>query len=82
MTEEDAIKVVDKAVCDLREFFPDVQVLVSWVEESDGCTRDLFRGKGNWYARAGMANEFLNRDQGQVAAKEIADRLKPPEDDD
>lgn len=81
MTEEDATKIVDKAVCELREFFPDVQVLVSWIEEEDGCTRDLFRGKGNWYARVGMANEFLTRDEGQTTAKEIADRLNPDDDD-
>lgn len=80
MSSEDAIKIVDKAVDDLREFFPHVQILVTWENDDDSReTMDLFRGKGNWYARAGMAREFLNRDEGQVTAKEIADRLDPPD---
>lgn len=82
MTGEEAQKIVDKAVCELREFFPHVQILASWEDDTNGNTFDLFVGKGNWYARAGMAREFLNRDQGQVAAKEIAARLEPPDEDD
>lgn len=82
MTEEDAIKIVDRVVSNLREFFPSVQVLVSWEDENDGATADVFRGSGNWYARAGMANEFLNRDQGQTLAKEIDDRTNPPDEGD
>lgn len=83
MTEEDAIKIVDKAVNDLREFFPHVQILATWEDEEDGSgnTYDIFRGKGNWYARAGMASEFLNRDSGQTFSKEIAEQIKPPDDD-
>lgn len=80
MTEEETIKIVEKAVCDLREFFPHVQVLVSWRAEDEG-TSALFRGKGNWYARVGMAREFLTRDESQTTAKEIADRLNPDDDD-
>lgn len=81
MTGEEATKIVDKAVCELREFFPHVQVLVSWRHDEDGCTADLFRGKGNWYARIGMAREFLTRDESQTTAKEIADRLNTDDDD-
>lgn len=81
MTEEEADRIVEKAVNELREFFPDVQVLVSWVDDDAHETREIFQGRGNWYARAGMANEFLNRDKGQTAAKEIADRLNQDEDD-
>jgi hypothetical protein len=80
MTPEDALKIVDKAVCELREFFPHVQILATWEDENTPFgTFDVFRGKGNWYARVGMAKEFLTRDEGQTTAKEIGDRLDPPD---
>lgn len=79
MTDDEAQAAVSKALKDLREFFPHVQILVTWERDTDGNTRDLFSGSGNWYARVGMAHEFLNRDQGQVTAKEIGDRLDPPD---
>lgn len=82
MTGEDAQKIVDKAVNDLREFFPHVQILVSWRYSEDGSsTADVFRGKGNWYARVGMAREFLTRDESETTAKEIAARLNQDDDD-
>lgn len=81
MTGEEAHKIVEKAVNDLREFFPDVQVLVSWVDDDAHETRDVFQGRGNWYARVGMARDFLARDEGQTTAKEIADRLNTEDDD-
>ena len=79
MSKEEAIKILDREVNTLREFFPHVQILVTWGDDKDEGTFDLFRGQGNWYARVGMAREFLTRDEGQTTAKEIADRLNPPD---
>ena len=79
MTEEQRIAIINKAVNDLREFFPQVQVLVSWTGD-DGHTYDCFRGKGNWYARVGMAREFQNRDESQTTAKELSDVIHEDED--
>lgn len=53
-----------------------VQILVTWDEE--GNTETVNIGAGNWYARIGMAREFLERDsvrtslnmRGQEAADE------------
>lgn len=82
MTDEQAIAIVDKAISDLREYFSDVQILCSWTEEEEGGnTFDIFRGKGNWYARVGMARDFLTRDKGHTEAREIAEVLRPDDDD-
>lgn len=83
MTDDQAIEIVDKAIAELREFFPDVQILCSWTDdEHEGCTFDVFRGKGNWYARTGMAREFLTRDSGQTEAHEIAKSLSDDDGED
>jgi hypothetical protein len=68
------LAMVDAAVAALGEHFDCVQILVSWNQESN--THDIFRGCGNWYARQGMANTFIQRDQAQDAAVEIAEQLR------
>jgi hypothetical protein len=82
MTEKETIEIVERAIADLREHFSDVQILVSWTDDDDsGNTRDFFKGKGNWYARVGMAREFLTRDRSQTEAREIKKQLQPDEED-
>lgn len=82
MSDEEAVRIVDKSVSDLREFFPDVQVLVSWPDDDrNGNTFDCFRGNGNWYARAGMAREFLMRDESKTTAHEVSKKLNEREDE-
>lgn len=81
MTDEDLIKFVDHKVSELCEQFEAVQILVSWPsEQGNGNTKDYFSGRGNWYARTGMAHDFLDRDKGQVMAREISKALKPDQE--
>lgn len=57
-----------------------VQIMASFNE--DGETHALYRGNGNWYARQGMAHEFINQDVAQENAKQIAERVNPPDEGD
>lgn len=76
MNHGDKEKLVDTALHQLGEHFSAVQILVSWQKEGDGGTLDLFSGTGNWYARQGMAHEFIRRDNAQVHARELRQELK------
>ncbi len=71
--------LLDKHLRELGEHFPDIQLMVSWTNEN-GNTEDLMRGRGNFYARLGMAREFLNRDASMISAREIKRELEPPDD--
>lgn len=79
MTQSEAEKLLDDAVARLGEHFDSVQILASWNE--GGLTLCSKRGAGNWYARQGMAHEFINADQAQETAHQIAQVLKPPPDE-
>lgn len=81
MTDEETFDMIDKHVDELREHFPHVQILVSWEDDTTKNTHDVFRGKGNWYARVGMAREFLTRDKEHTAAHELGKVIKPDEDE-
>ncbi len=75
---EQQLAIVDAAVAALGEHFDSVQILVSTVEGTK--TRCIKRGSGNWYARQGMAHEFVNEDVAVENARQIADRLNPPDE--
>lgn len=47
-----------------------VQVQVSWME--DGFTKGISQGDGNWYARVGMAREFIEKDQAETQSSVFA----------
>lgn len=79
MTRDQASKVVDSALHILGERFDASLVLVSWKGENGKETFDLFSGMGNWYARQGMAHEFIRRDDAQVKAHELGRELKEEE---
>jgi hypothetical protein len=66
-----ADELILKAVNDLREHIPNVQILASW-EEDNGETVDIYCGKGNIHALVGMAHDFLVRHQAQETAIDIA----------
>jgi hypothetical protein len=70
MNAAEALEIVDTAVARLGEHFDAVQIMVS-CPNGDGGTLCLKRGSGNWYARQGMAQEFI----GSAQAKEIADAI-------
>lgn len=63
----------------LAEHFDAVQILAS-VETSAG-TRYISRGCGNWFARQGMAREFIANEESQNRADALAPKINPPEDE-
>jgi hypothetical protein len=71
MTEDQAVRIMDSIRHQLAEHFDATQVHVSWVHP-DGRTMVLHRGSGNYYARRGMTNDFLTKEQAEVVADEIA----------
>ena len=79
MNGEDAGKMLEELSAKLSEHFDAVQIMATWNE--DGLTKCVNRGNGNWYARQGMAHEFIEQDSAQTQAREIAEQLDPPDDD-
>jgi len=71
---------VDKALETLTEFFDAIQVIGTFVDD-DGQTHCLSRGVGNWYARVGATQEFLERDQAQTTANAIGEVMMLDEGD-
>lgn len=74
MSADEAEKILEAAATRLGEHFDAVQILASWNE--NGTSSMCGSGCGNWYARQGMAYEFINSDIAQVAARQIAEKLK------
>lgn len=77
LSDEEKLKTLDTIASNLGEHFDHVQILVSWQEE--GMTKNLQRGSGNWFARQGLAHEFINQDIAQENARQIAEQLKDNE---
>ena len=77
MSDQEAIKTVMNAANRLAEHFDSVQILVTRM--SEGNTRFIHRGVGNWYARRGMAHAFIQEGISEDAAEKIAEKLKPEE---
>jgi hypothetical protein len=80
VSDEDIISRIDNAVSLLREHFDAVQILVSWRDADSRGTKNCYRGLGNWYARQGMAHEFIEQDKAQEHAHQISEKLKPNDD--
>lgn len=80
-TPDQLAELIDDAAHKLMEHFEAVQILVTYPDQQGGSCR-LFRGRGNWYARQGMAHEFIQADRAQTEAHEIAKILPstPPDD--
>lgn len=74
MTGAEAQEIVSRLVNQLGEHFEAVQVMVSWNEEGE--TRCNHNGSGNWYARQGMAREFLQFEEAQIIAREVGKKLE------
>lgn len=64
----------------LMEHFDAVQILATVVSERG--TELVAIGSGNWYARRGMAEEFINRDRAVTEANEIAEAIQSSQDED
>lgn len=88
MTQEESayldhlVTKLDAMLAELGEHFDCVQILGTYMGD-DGNTNRVTRGIGNWYARQGVAREFLEMDAAQTTAYEIAKvvpRIDPPDD--
>lgn len=80
MTHEELIALIEEAAAKLGEHCNSVQILVT-VSENGG-TSGIKRGVGDWYARQGMAHEFINMDIASDTASQIAEKLNPPDEGD
>lgn len=80
LTPDAKVTAVDAAMKLLMEHFDCVQFLGSFCDDED-LTITIYRGAGNWMARQGMAQDFLNGDQAKTQAKELKAVLPPPDDD-
>ncbi len=79
MKTQDAQKMIEAIASQLSEHFDAVQIMISFPcdagDMSGTATQGLSAGRGNWYARQGMANEFVQRER----AREIGFAINPPE---
>lgn len=70
----DLEQILELAAAQLGEHFDVVQILASTHLDGGG-TRCVKRGVGNWYARQGMAHEFIENNIAEDQACAIAERL-------
>ena len=80
MTHDEAIAIVDPIALRLTEHFDSVQILASWVDDQKQ-THCVKWGDGNWYARQGMAHEFITEDKAREQARELSKALDGDEGD-
>ena len=79
LTSKEQQDIVQKHIDALMEHFDCVQILTSSC--GDIGTQRTFMGAGNWYGRQGMAHEFIQMDQAQTNAKEMAEAINPPDEE-
>lgn len=79
MSKDEIRKLCERAASQLAEHGDAVQIMHTWTDVHG--THRVFTGCGNWYARQGMAHEFIECDRAQTNAAEIASKLEPPPDD-
>lgn len=80
LTSEEFDTICNEFMEKLGEHADSIQILASFYEADEG-TYCRKIGIGNFYARQGMAREFLQQDQAQIAAKKIGEVLNPSEED-
>lgn len=75
--ESDLVKKETKMFCSrLREMGVDaVQVLVTWGVDASNVTVAYMWGMGNWYARVGLAHEFVTQDEATASAEKIGEKF-------
>lgn len=78
MDRQSAEKLLDEHLDKLGEFFESVQLIVT-DSDKDG-TLYCARGRGNFYARKGSVQQFLENDQHDDAAQYIGEVIKKEED--
>lgn len=70
MNEPRANEILDKHLGMLAEHFDSVQIMATGLD-TKGDTDVFFRGTGNWYARQGMAQSFINHNKARENAMEL-----------
>lgn len=85
MTEDESIKeaeaIIDAELMRLVEHFDAIQILCTRIEsdltgKAKSTTRFFQRGTGNWYARRGMVQEFLEDSKATSTATALKDALE------
>lgn len=71
MNREQAHQMIDQHVNALMEHFSSVQILATCPAADGDGTEGHSRGGGDWYARFGIATEFVQRGNAVVLAQEI-----------
>lgn len=79
MTNEELSKIVENAALALGEHFEAVQILASNCDQEG--TAVVRRGVGNFYARVGMAQEFVDLDKDEMLSHKIAQALNPEDEE-
>jgi len=73
MSDEEAQDLLEMTAAKLAEHFDAVEIMVSLQNGED--TRCFEQGAGNYYARLGMAQEFLGNDRAGAIAQHIVEEL-------
>lgn len=67
---EDTESILDRCVAILSEHYDAVEILVTRCD--DGKTNATSKGSGNWYARYGLAREYVERADEQMRIEKRA----------
>ena len=78
MQQEKLQELIEQHLAQLYEHFEAIQFLGTYNEEGE--THFFKLGKGNWYARQGMAQSFIKQDDAVEAAHEISKVIHPEDD--
>lgn len=83
LTQDEAFEMIDRAAAALAEHFEAVEILASVRLDGDNAgTRSVYGGRGNWFARQGMAHDFISREQANEVSDQIAKKINPDEGED
>ena len=78
-TEQRIKSLMKEYAAKLSEFADSVQLFASWGDH--GQTHSHYTGAGNWFARQGMAHDFITADEAQTHANELGDVLNNDDDE-
>lgn len=78
MNDEEKNAILTKCLDILSEHFEAVQIMAC--DNEAGESKAFYRGAGIWYARMGMAHEFIENDRSQITARDLSEAMKPEEE--
>lgn len=76
MTNEERARLfglVSKFSSDLGEHFDCVQIMASFVDEQG--TSSFYSGAGDWFARQGLAQDFIVSNTAELTGRSVAKEL-------